>query len=206
MQSIEAGQRLLPHFRPAQQEGFGRRPQPWRVTRHARTHRNRPKSQLVPGQQVTGKAGAQRQQQQKDAHDPVEFPRRFVGPRVKDPRHVQHHHQHHKVRPPAVQVAQQLAEGHLGLQNNNIRISPFDRGCVIEHQQQPGQRQLHKRHHRHHTQPKGIGRAHAVPFHFDRVQVKEYIARHHQRAIQRVVRPTVAKERFPHPGLSNCMN
>ena len=70
-------------------------------------HGGGPVALLVPGQQVAGEGDGQGQHQQDHADDPVELPRRLVGPGQQHPHHVHEDGDHHAVAGVAMQAAQE---------------------------------------------------------------------------------------------------
>ena len=72
---------------------------------------------LIEAQNLAGEGHAQRHQQQKNADDPGELARKFVGAEQKHLRHVDEDNGDHEVRSPAVQRAQEPAQRNLVIQN-----------------------------------------------------------------------------------------
>ena len=88
-----------------------------------RSHRDRPICQLIPGQQVPGIAEQQRDQQQNNSDHPTEFAWRTIGAPIEHLKHVGEHQEHHGMRRPAVQIAQEQARGDDELQVFGVRVS-----------------------------------------------------------------------------------
>ena len=80
---------------------------------HIAAHSDRPDGELVPRQQIAGKAQQQRQNQQDDADSPVEFSRRLVTPRQENAVHVQPDRDNHGMGAPAMHLAQDAQGCHI---------------------------------------------------------------------------------------------
>src|SRR3984893_7705215 len=175
VQHVEAQQRVVTDDAPTDQQvprvGAGDR----RVLGHVGADGDGPDGELVPGQQVTGKAQQQRDQQQQGAHAPVELARLLVGAGQKDARHVQPDGDHHRVRRPAVHVADDAAEGDDELQVAHVLVGGVGSGDVIEHQEEPGDGQHDEEEEGQSAEAERVRHPDPGAPHADRVDVKEEV-------------------------------
>src|SRR5579872_4304650 len=79
----------------------------WYGGSDVRSNRDGPVSQLIPRQQVSGIAEQQGYKKKDDADDPIELARRTIRPAIENFEHVREHQKDHRMRRPAVQVAQE---------------------------------------------------------------------------------------------------
>ncbi len=135
MQGIETAQGRGAHLRPAQQQMLEALADQRHVAEQAGAHRHRPVGQLVPGQQAAGEIGDEGQPQQAQAQQPVEAARRVESRRVEDTQQMQPGHDQQQIGAPVMQVADQLAECHLGLEMDDAQVGFRRVGPVDEHQQ-----------------------------------------------------------------------
>src|SRR5450755_3753014 len=70
-----------------------------------------PISVLIETQHLAGEGHAERHQQQKNADDPGELARKFVGSEQEDLAQVDEHHSHHEVRAPTVYGPEKPSQG-----------------------------------------------------------------------------------------------
>ena len=172
-----------------------RSPTSGRVGGDVGAHRDRPEGELVPGQQVAREGQGEGEQEQHDAHDPVELPRGFVRAGPEDPAHVQEDDDDHGVGRPAVHVAQDDAEGHDELEVLHAAVGFRRVGHVVEHQREAGHGQHREEDGGDEAQAQGVARTKAVPAHPRRVDVQEEARDHHRRAILVRPRPADAEDR-----------
>jgi len=105
---------------------------------HAGADRHRPEGELVPGQQVAGKAQEEGGQQQDHAGRPGKLARPLVAAGDVRAQHMQHHRHDHGLRPQAVNVAHELAEGHIAQQVEHVVVGGERRRRVEHHQEHAG--------------------------------------------------------------------
>ena len=130
-----------------------------------------PKSQLVPGQQISRIAQEQCNEQQNNANDPIEFAGRAVGATVKHLEHMGEHQQDHGMRRPAMKIAQKQSRGDDELQVLGIGVGLRDGWMVVKHQQNAGDHQNQEGPEGQRAQiPRGAKADHAPP-HLGRKQV-----------------------------------
>ena len=172
-----------------------------RRPRHVGSNRYGPETELIVRQQVAGEAEQQGQDQQKHSYHPVELPRRLVGSREKDAEHVQLDHDHHEVRAPAVHVAQQLAEGHVVLEVEDVAEGHNLGGVVVKHEQRAGEDQRDVDVERHAAHAPGVFVGHRIAVDFGRMQVQEDVGEDSQSAAAGRLVVLDAQHRFPQIGL-----
>ena len=165
------------------------------VPHHVRSHRDRPESQLVPGQQVTGEGEQQGQGQQDHADHPVELSGRLVGAVVEHPGHVEEHGDHHEVCTPPVHVAHEQTEPDRRLEG--LDVGPGLRGSrtVEEHQEDAGHGEEDEQEEAQPAEAEGVTDLHGVPFHLHRVQVVEDAVHDHVGPVPGVVAVSLAEDR-----------
>ena len=91
-----------------------------------------PISAVVPGQEISGQAVSQGEQEQNHAHHPGGLAGFLIGPEEEDLRHVEHHHHNHHARAPVVQAVDQAAPRDLGDDVLQAVVSIAGSGRVIE--------------------------------------------------------------------------
>ena len=138
----------------------------------------------------------QRQQQQDDADHPVEFARRFVAAGEKDTIHVQPDGDHHGVRTPAMQFAQDAQRRHVA-QRQDVVVGPFQRRPVIEHQQHAGDRFDQKQEEGHPAHAPGIAEGDALLLDRHRMQVQKEVGQHDHDAVAAILRGGMAEDALP---------
>ncbi len=96
-----------------------------------------------------------------------------VGLVVEDPDHMQHHEEHHGVRAPAVDIAQEGAVGHHVGQVQHVAVGPARFRHVKEHQQETadGQHQEHQEGQAAHAE--GGGETQLLPGNETRVEMQQ---------------------------------
>jgi len=99
---------------------------------------DRPESQLVPRQQISGVAQEKRDQQQEYPNHPVELMGRLVSAAVEYVEHVPENEQHHQMRTQAMHIAEEDAVGNNEAQIFHVVVGVGHRRVVIEHQQDTG--------------------------------------------------------------------
>ena len=97
--------------------------------------------------------------QQRQSDEPVEFARLLVTAGVEDPRHVQEHRQHHQVRAPAVNVADEAARRDHEVNVLDRVVGQFHAGLVVHHQQDSGDDRDHEASGGDQAQAEGVARA-----------------------------------------------
>ena len=135
---------------------------------------NRPDRQLVPGQQIAGERQQERQHEHDDADVPVELPGRLVRSGQEDPHHVQHHRDDHRMRAPPVQLAHD-PQRHVLAQADDIGIGVLERGPVVEHEEDAGERQDEKQEETQPAHAPGVPQPHTRFPKAYRVEVKEHV-------------------------------
>ena len=93
---------------------------------------------LIEAQHLAAEGHAQRHQQEKDADDPGELPRKFVSAEQEDLHHVNQDDGDHEVRAPSVQRADEPAESHVVVQSLEAAPRLAGRGNVDECQKNSG--------------------------------------------------------------------
>ena len=84
----------------------------WNCAGNLGAYRGSPVRALVPGQQVTSEAHAQRCQQKNDPGEPGDLARKLVGCKEKGAQHVQEHENNHQGSAPMVDAADKPAKGY----------------------------------------------------------------------------------------------
>ena len=97
-----------------------------------------PISVLIEAQHLPGEGHAQSHQQKKNADDPGEFARKFVGPEQKDLHHVNENDRDHEVGAPSVHRADEPAERHMVIQSLQAAPRLAGRGNIDQRQQNSG--------------------------------------------------------------------
>ncbi len=197
MQHVEAKQGIGIHEVPAEHEESNLAANHRHRGSNVRSDRDGPERQLIPGQQVSGIAEQQRDQQKNDANHPVELARRPIRSAVEHTEHVREDQEHHGVGRPAMQIAEKLPRGNHELQVLGIGICLRGRRVVVEHQQDS----------RDGENPEGAqskcaqvpGRVeleHPLP-HLGGKQVEEYVLLDRHRVVQSARSGAAAKHRAP---------
>lgn len=81
-----------------------------------------PQRQLIPWEQIPGEGEQQREEQEHDSNDPVEFARWLVRTVVEHAAHVEEHGEHHDVGTPPMHVAHHLAECNIRRKRLEIEV------------------------------------------------------------------------------------
>ena len=90
----------------------------------------------------------------------------------KRPGHVRRHHQHHQVRRPAVDVADELAEGNLCLDCLDVAVGVARRRDIEEHQVHPGGDQRTQQNYRRDTEIPRVAEMQFAAPHLHRIKVQ----------------------------------
>ena len=103
---------------------------------------------------------------------------------------------HHRVRAPAVQLAHNSQARHVA-QGRDVRIRPFQRRAIVEHQEHARDRLDQEQKKRH--APHAPGEAQRDPLLFDRhrVQVQKEVGEHHHHAVAAIDRRGVPENALP---------
>src|SRR5207248_9064792 len=120
-------------------------------------------------------AQQQRDQQKQRADAQVELARLLVRPGQKDARHVEPDRDHHRVRRPAVHVADDAAEGDDELQVAHVLVGVTGGGHVIENQKEPGDGQHDEEEEGQPTEAQRVRHPDPGAAHADRMDVKEKV-------------------------------
>src|SRR5262249_415404 len=112
-------------------------------TSHVAADGDRPNCQLIPRQQVTGEAQQQRQTEQAFADMPVELPRRLIRTGHEPSVTVEPYGNDHRVCTPSMNFPHD-PERNLLAEIANIDVCVLQSGPIVEHQQEPGERE-HKK-------------------------------------------------------------
>jgi hypothetical protein len=136
--AVEAGQgdsrQFLAAAQGAQEEG----PDGGSHAGDAGADGRRPERLLVPGQQVTGEAEAEHQQQQEDAGDPGHFPGELVAAGEDHPQQMQHRQDHHGAGAPMVKASNEPPGGDLGRDELDAVVRVIGGRHVVHRQQDSG--------------------------------------------------------------------
>ncbi len=198
MERVEAEQRARPDLVAPDQEVLHRRADDRDVVDEVRTDRNRPVAQLVPGKQVAREGEAEREQQQHHADGPVELARLLVRARVEHADHVQRDDEHHEMRRPSVDVADQLTEADPGLQTLHVAVGGGRGRRVDEHQVHARDQQDPEEDRSDEPEAERIAQSQHPSRNLDRVDVQEEVAERLQRAPTRRVELRMTEHRAPH--------
>ena len=110
VQCEESRKRRACDDRASQQQVHDPRPQHRYAACNGRADAQSPISVLIESQHLAGKGHSERQEQKKNADDPGQFSREFVGSEEEDLHHVDQDDRDHEIRAPAVQSSNEPAE------------------------------------------------------------------------------------------------
>jgi len=198
VERVEADERLGADFEPAKHPEAGLGPKHGRRTGDARAHRDRPEGQLVPRQEVAGKAQEEGEHQEDDADHPVELAWRFVGARIEHPHHVQEDEDDHRVGHPTVQVAHQLPELDGRGDVLHVEVGAVDARHVIEHEQDAGDGEAQEHEEREAAEAVRVRDLDVRAMDAGGVEVEEHVGRDHEHLVAGRVRVAGAEDRLPH--------
>ena len=170
--------------------------------RHIGTNRDRPDGQLIPRQQVPGKGEQERQEQQNDTDNPIEFSWRFVTARQEHSIHVQPDGNHHGVCPPAMQFPQHAQRRDIA-QCQHVGIGPFGGGAIVEHQQHARDDLDQKQEEGDPAHAPGVAERNSLFIDGDGMQVQEEIGQDNRRTIAAVDRCGVSENTLPNLRVAN---
>ena len=140
MRHVEAQQAVGAHLRAATYQQVDLLADQRRGLGHAGADGDRPQCQLVPGQQVTGEAEEAGKNEQQHAGKPGELAWLLVAGGIESAQHMQENDEHHRLRAQAVQIAHELAKGHVVQHAEHVAVGDLRRGRVPEHQNDAGDR------------------------------------------------------------------
>ena len=100
---------------------------------------------LIESKHLAGEGHSERQEEQKNAHDPGQLPGEFVGSEKEDLHHVDQDDRDHEIRAPAVQGANEPAERDLVIENLQA-VPCFGRGGHIKEGKQNAGDNLEQEH------------------------------------------------------------
>ncbi len=154
-----------------------------RVAHHVRTHRYRPKCELIPRKEVTGEGKKKGEGQKNDADDPVEFSGWLVGAVVEDASHMEEDRQHHEVGGPSVHISHEKPKGHRSLKGVDVIPCLRRGGAIEEHQEDAGDGEQDEEEEAQATEAEGVADLDRVSLHLHRVKVVQHAVHDHVRAV-----------------------
>ena len=162
MEHVEADERRLLDAAPADQELARRRSDVGHRGGDVGADRHGPVGELVPRQQVSGEGEEERQEEHRDADDPVPLALLVLTGAVlvragqEDADEVQEHDRDHEVRRDPVHRADPRAEGDDVLDVLDGGVGPFDRRDVEKEQRQPGEHEEEQQGRRRGAEPERV--------------------------------------------------
>src|SRR5437016_8577624 len=162
---------------------------------HVRADRDGPEAELIVGKNITEERAQQRQNEQDDAHVPIELTRLLVRAGEKHAEHVEFAGDNHQMRGPAMHIAQQFAEGHVVFEIEHISESLHFAGVVIKHQHDAGECEDDEQIKGDAAHAPGVAVANGVTIDFCGMQMQENVGEHAEGAIARRVVVLVAENR-----------
>ena len=108
---VEAGQAAKRRERPAEEELGGDRAGPGNGAGNREANPGRGDGVGVIRQRVADESGDQRQPEEHDPDDPIDFARIAIGAGEKDPQEMQQHGGNHQVGGPVVGIAEEVGDG-----------------------------------------------------------------------------------------------
>jgi hypothetical protein len=108
---------------------------------------------------------------------------------------------YHQVRGPPMHIAQQLAEGDVVLEIQDVAKCLHFAGVVIKHQHDTGEGQHNKKVECDPAHAPGVAVAHCVAVDLGRVQMQKHVGQHAQSPVTRRVVMLVAEDRGVNLGL-----
>jgi hypothetical protein len=154
---VEIGQGAVTDFRPALNQPLNPQPYSGHVFQHAGANGDRPKCELVPGQQIPREVGEENDQKRSCADDPVELAWRVKRAREENTQQVQKRHKDQGVCAPMMDVPDQSAEPDLVLKSKDGLVGLVRERKVNEFQEHTRPEKQEDQHNRHAPQPPGEG-------------------------------------------------
>ena len=138
VQAVEAGDRLVAVVGAANQDPLQIRPRDRRPAHDVGRDLGRPIALLVPRQQVSRQAEAEREEQQCHPEPPVKLARPAISPGPEHLEEVQHQQNDHRLRGEVMDAADEPAPPHLVADIEDARPGHRRRRAVRRHQKDPG--------------------------------------------------------------------